>query len=163
MWDWLHALARRAGVTPIGAHFLRHDADTRLTRENHGNVTCPEDARAREHCDHQGLCRLVRRVPRHTAHRLVGRAQPARLVPLIMGTRCSPLHKARDAVEVSGVYVQPSRQTLGCAPPSPFFRKRQDWERNRSMARVSLWWSRPDRTYAACSSAHTAPHRSWNT
>ena len=40
--------------------------------------------------------------------------------------------------------------------------KRQDSERNRVVARVSLQWPRPDVAYAACSTAHTSPHRSWN-
>ena len=38
---------------------------------------------------------------------------------------------------------------------------RQDSERNRTVARASLRWCPPDRAYAACSSAHTSPHRSW--
>ncbi len=38
--------------------------------------------------------------------------------------------------------------------------KRQDWERNRAVARVSLPWPLPDGAYAACSTAHTSPHRS---
>ncbi len=38
---------------------------------------------------------------------------------------------------------------------------RQDSERNRTVARASLRWCPPDRAYAACSSAHTSPHRFW--
>jgi len=38
VWYRLRALARRAGVTPLGVHSLRHDAGTRLTRENNGNL-----------------------------------------------------------------------------------------------------------------------------
>lgn len=40
--------------------------------------------------------------------------------------------------------------------------KRQDSERKRAMARVILWWPRLDDAYAACSTAYTSPHRSWN-
>jgi len=42
------------------------------------------------------------------------------------------------------------------------YRKRQDSERKRAVARVSLRWPLPAGAYAACSTAHTAPHRSWN-
>ncbi len=38
VWYRLRALARRAGVTPLGVHSLRHYAGTRLTRENNGNL-----------------------------------------------------------------------------------------------------------------------------
>jgi len=38
VWYRLRALARRAGVTPLGVHSLRHYAGTRLTRENKGNL-----------------------------------------------------------------------------------------------------------------------------
>jgi len=38
---------------------------------------------------------------------------------------------------------------------------RQDSERNRAVACVSLPWLGPDGAYAACSTAHTSPHRSW--
>ncbi len=40
--------------------------------------------------------------------------------------------------------------------------KRQDSERKRAVARVSLRWPLPAGAYAACSTAHTSPHRSWN-
>ncbi len=39
---------------------------------------------------------------------------------------------------------------------------RQDSERKRAEARVSSWWPLPAVAYAACSSVHTAPQRSWN-
>ncbi len=38
VWYRLCALARRAGVTPMGVHSLRHYAGARLTRENYGNL-----------------------------------------------------------------------------------------------------------------------------
>jgi len=38
VWYRLRALARCAGVTPMGVHSLRHYAGTRLTRENKGNL-----------------------------------------------------------------------------------------------------------------------------
>jgi len=38
VWYRLRALARCAGVTPMGVHSLRHYAGTRLTRENNGNL-----------------------------------------------------------------------------------------------------------------------------
>ncbi len=41
-------------------------------------------------------------------------------------------------------------------------RKCQDSERKRAVARVSLRWPLPDDPYAACNTAHTSPHRSWN-
>jgi len=41
-------------------------------------------------------------------------------------------------------------------------RKRQDSERKRTVAHVSLWLPLSSITYAACNTAHTAPHRSWN-
>jgi len=44
----------------------------------------------------------------------------------------------------------------------PVARKRQDSERKRAVARTSLRWPLPDGPYAACSTAHTSPHRSWN-
>jgi len=47
------------------------------------------------------------------------------------------------------------------ARPRPT-RKRQDSERNRAAMRVSLRRHLPDVAYAACSTAHTSPHRSWN-
>jgi len=40
--------------------------------------------------------------------------------------------------------------------------KRQDSERSWAVVRVSLRWPLPDGIYAACSSARTAPHCSWN-
>ncbi len=40
--------------------------------------------------------------------------------------------------------------------------KRQDSERKRAVAHVTLQWPQPDVAYAACSTAHTSPHRSWN-
>ncbi len=39
---------------------------------------------------------------------------------------------------------------------------RQEWERKRAVARDGLRSDLPDGAYAACSSAHTSPHRSWN-
>ena len=41
-------------------------------------------------------------------------------------------------------------------------RMRQDSERSQARERVSLRWVSSDRAYAACSTAHTAPQRSWN-
>jgi len=40
--------------------------------------------------------------------------------------------------------------------------KRQDSERKRAVARVGLRWLLPAVAYAACSTAHTSSHRSWN-
>ncbi len=40
-------------------------------------------------------------------------------------------------------------------------RMRQDSERNRAMVRVGWRWPQPDVAYAACSTVHTSPHRSW--
>jgi len=48
------------------------------------------------------------------------------------------------------------------APEEARRRKRQDSERKRAVARTSLRWPLPDGPYAACSTAHTSPQRSWN-
>jgi len=48
VWYRLRALARRAGVTPLGVHSLRHYAGTRLTRENHGNLRPAQKMRGHE-------------------------------------------------------------------------------------------------------------------
>ncbi len=41
-------------------------------------------------------------------------------------------------------------------------RKRQDSERTQALARISPSFPSVDRCYAACNTAHTSPHRSWN-
>jgi len=57
---------------------------------------------------------------------------------------------------------RPCRRTFNERTGTPFNRKRQDSERSWAVVRVSLRWPLPDGIYAACSSARTAPHCSWN-
>ncbi len=57
---------------------------------------------------------------------------------------------------------RPCRRTFNERTGTPFNRKRQDSERKRAVARVILRLPLPAVAYAACSTAHTSPHRSRN-
>ncbi len=66
------------------------------------------------------------------------------------------LSEKRIAPNSARVPVQPVERAVDDSDG-----QRQNSERKRAVARVSLRWSLPDVAYAACGTAHTSPHRSW--
>jgi len=130
------------------------DADARAEVERRYNTTTDADTRLRYHI-------ILLAVQGYTA---------PRIAPLILRSD-DMIQDVLRRFRTGGLDAVPRRyapgrvRTLTPAWEAALLRViglRQDSERKRAEARVSSWWPLPAVAYAACSSVHTAPQRSWN-